>query len=53
MEAGIAGESPKPSSEEETWVRTCESDFVGESNYWEFQLHQDEKIGCYTNSLTP
>lgn len=53
MEAGIAGESPKPSSEEETWVRTCESDFVGKSNYWEFQLHQDEKIGCYTNSLTP
>lgn len=46
MEVGIAGESPKPSSEEETWVRTCESDFVGKSNYWEFQLHQVEKIGC-------
>lgn len=46
MEGGIAVESPKPSSEEETWVKTCESDFVRKSNYWEFQLHQDQKIGC-------
>lgn len=46
MEGGIAVESPKPSSEEETWVKTCEPDFVRKSNYWEFQLHQDQKIGC-------
>lgn len=46
MEIGIAVENPKPSSEEETGVKTCECDFVGKNNYWEFQLHQDEKIGC-------
>lgn len=32
MEVGIAVENPKPSSEEETGVKTRECDFVGKNN---------------------